>query len=289
MSENGAITEPSLALSDLVNAGVLARLDALAETYRDNQPFRHIVIDDFLRPEITAFACARFPALEDMPTIFKEPMAYKGQLSDVAGRAPALAPIFATLQAPAFRAVIERISGIAKLIDDPALAGGGLHQSPRSGFLDLHVDANYHPFDKSLHRRVNLLIYLSRDWSQAWGGELQLWSDRDNRPAEKLRSVAPLFNRAVIFSTTRTSWHGVGPIACPEGQTRRSLALYYYTKERPADELYRDSSVIWMNRSVLWKRALYPLMNFAIAKLRPYSFAKRLRAGAFDSVKKMGS
>jgi hypothetical protein len=274
---------PAPSVESLISEHVLARVDELAAEYRASQPFRHIAIDNFLRPEAAASASAHFPALEDMPTIFKEPMSYKGQLSDVKGRAPVFAPMFDTLQSVEFRALMSRISGIGDLRDDAMLAGGGLHQSPRSGFLDLHVDANFHPFDKSLHRRLNLLIYVNPEWSEAWGGELQLWSDVNNKPAELRRSVPPLYNRAVIFSTTRTSWHGVAPISCPDGQSRKSLALYYYTTQRPAEELYEDSSVIWMNRSVLWKRALYPVLNFAIAKLRPYSFAKRLRAGAFDA------
>ncbi|HKB83882.1 MAG TPA: hypothetical protein VKD04_11845, partial [Burkholderiales bacterium] len=63
----------------------------------------------------------------------------------------------------------------------------------------------------------------------------------------------------------------------------KSLALYYYTTARPEIEVYKDSSVIWMNKTVPWKRAIYPIMNAAIAALKPY--AKYLRRKVFDASK----
>jgi len=276
-------------VADILAPAVLPNIEDCAARYRAGAPYPHVVIDNFLKPDLAEALAGNFPAMDEMPTLFKEPMSFKAQLSDISGKWPAFAPVFGVLQSGEFRALISRICGIDRLLEDPILAGGGLHQSPRSGFLDIHVDANFHPNDKSLHRRLNLLVYLNRDWNEAWGGQFEMWSDGGHKPKKRVQSVAPLFNRAVLFGTTRTSWHGVAPLDCPSGITRKSLALYYYTKERPADELYRDSSVIWMNRSVLWKRALYPAMNFAIATLKPY--AKRLRPllgrkGTFDADKK---
>jgi hypothetical protein len=263
---------------------VIGRTDELARAYASAKPYPHIVIDDFLRRDVAEGLFAGFPRIEEMPKIFREPMSYKGQLSDIDARWPSFTEVFAQLQSAPFRAFIGRISGIDGLLADPILAGGGLHQSPRSGFLDLHVDANFHPFDKGLHRRINILIYVERDWQDDWGGQLELWSDRNRKPFELVASVPPRFNRAAIFSTTRTSWHGVTAVACPEGHSRKSLALYYYTPTRPEAEIYQDSSVIWMNRNSLWKRAVYPVMNFAIARLKPYAKYVR-RRGAFDAAR----
>lgn len=276
-------------VADILAPTVLPNIETFAARYRAGEPYSHVVIDNFLKPDLAEALAANFPAMAEMPTLFKEPMSYKAQLSDIGGKWPAFAPVFGVLQSAEFRAIVSRICGIQSLLDDPILAGGGLHQSPRSGFLDIHVDANFHPNDKTLHRRLNLLVYLTRDWSETWGGEFEMWSDGGRKPKKRIRSIAPLFNRAVLFGTTRTSWHGVAPLECPSGITRKSLALYYYTKERPADELYRDSSVIWMNRSVWWKRALYPAMNFGIATLKPYAKILRPllgRKGTFDADKK---
>jgi hypothetical protein len=44
--------------------------------------------------------------------------------------------------------------------------------------------------------------------------------------------VLPVFNRCVIFNTDADSYHGhPEPMTCPEGQFRRSIALYYYSIE----------------------------------------------------------
>jgi Rps23 Pro-64 3,4-dihydroxylase Tpa1-like proline 4-hydroxylase len=251
------------------------RIEAYSAGYDSAIPTPHTVIDGFFRSDFIDPLASQFPPLEQMAKIFREPMSYKGQTSDIANKAPAFASVFETLQSAEFIAQLEVVTGIKSLLPDPVLAGGGLHQSPSSGFLDLHVDANFHPIDKTLHRRLNLIVYVSPGWDDAWGGHFELWSARGKKPDRRIHSIPPRYNRAVIFNTTRTSWHGVAPVRSPAGQSRKSLALFYYTKERPAEETYVDSSSIWANRSVAWKRAIYPVMNCSIAALKPY--AKHLR------------
>ncbi len=62
-----------------------------------------------------------------------------------------------------------------------------------------------------------------------------------NNPRRSLRArlsrIAPEFNRAVIFTTNDRTPHGFPePLLCPQGETRKSLQLYYYTAGRPASE-----------------------------------------------------
>jgi hypothetical protein len=79
----------------------------------------------------------------------------------------------------------------------------------------------------NLERRINVLIYLNKDWKLEYGGALELWSDGMKDCVKKL---SPEFNRCVIFNTTSESWHGnPDPINHPKGITRKSIALYYYT------------------------------------------------------------
>ena len=43
-----------------------------------------------------------------------------------------------------------------------------------------------------------------------------------------VEKISPIANRAVIFTTDATSYHGhPEPMQCPEDVARRSLALYY--------------------------------------------------------------
>ena len=117
-------------------------------------------------------------------------------------------------------------------MEDPSLEGGGLHQSTRGGFLNIHADFTVHPHHRNWQRRANLILYLNEDWEASYGGDLELWSTDMKECVEK---VSPVANRAVIFTTDATSFHGhPEPMQCPEGVARRSLALYYYSvQENP--------------------------------------------------------
>ena len=124
---------------------------------------------------------------------------------------------------------LSELTGIPKLIPDDSLEGGGLHQSRRGGFLNIHADFTVHPHKRNWRRRANLLIYLNEDWKEEYDGHLQLWS-RDMK--ECVQRVSPIFNRCVVFNTDDDSFHGLpDPIQCPEDMTRKSIALYYYTEE----------------------------------------------------------
>jgi hypothetical protein len=133
------------------------------------------------------------------------------------------------LNSPGFLEFLEGLTGIQQLMKDEFLEGGGVHQSKRGGFLNIHADFTVHPHHSNWQRRVNVLVYLNKDWQEDWGGQLELW-DTQMKACEI--KVLPLFNRCVIFNTDADSYHGHPvPMTCPEDQFRRSIALYYYTEE----------------------------------------------------------
>ena len=137
---------------------------------------------------------------------------------------------------------LEELTGIPDLIADPELYGGGVHRILSGGKLSVHADYNFHPLTK-LHRRVNLLLYLNKDWKEEWGGDLQLWNKDMSMCVKK---ILPIFNRAVIFNITSDAYHGhPGPLKSPEGIDRLSFALYYFTKERPIEELTDPHMAVW--------------------------------------------
>jgi len=148
--------------------------------------------------------------------------------------------LIAFLNSDVFLNYLSCLTGIEEpLISDPYLQGGGYHQINNGGVLKTHIDYAKHP-KMGLDRRVNLLLYLNKDWETSWGGSLCLF-DKENliKPAVK---VSPIFNRCVIFSTTSFSYHGhPGLVKCPAGITRRSLALYYFSNGRPSEEVSDQS------------------------------------------------
>lgn len=144
-----------------------------------------------------------------------------------------------------FISEIEGLTGIENLIADHTLNGGGLHQITRGGKLDIHEDYNCHP-GTGLDRRLNVLLYLNKDWKPEWKGNLELW---DKDMTRCVKSIEPIFNRMVIFATVPDSNHGhPEPLECPEGVTRKSIAMYYYTNGRPPHEIRPKHSTIFKRR-----------------------------------------
>ena len=111
--------------------------------------------------------------------------------------------------------------------------------------MKVHVDFNKH---KKMHldRRLNLLIYLNKDWQEEYGGHFELWNQEMTGCEKK---VLPIFNRCVIFNTSDFSYHGhPNPLDCPEDRTRKSLALYYYSNGRPAEEISEKHTTVFKER-----------------------------------------
>jgi hypothetical protein len=189
---------------------------AAEATVKFNKPFQHTVIDNFIDSATVAQINREWPR-----EWFKEDG--KGQRKwSTTQLPPAARAVVAAIDV----AMVERATGISGLFVDHELFGGGLHCIPRGGFLNMHVDFNQHP--KGWHRRVNLLVYLNQEWRDEWGGHLQLGLKKSKR-------IAPLGGRCVIFETNDRTWHGHPlPLECPDDVQRRSLALYYYTREPPA-------------------------------------------------------
>ena len=100
------------------------------------------------------------------------------------------------LNSPSVLSKLEKLTGINNLIADHRLAGCGMHRIERGGKLAIHVDYNKHPV-KPLYRRINLILYLNKNWEESWGGHLELWN-KDVTVLEK--SVLPIYNRAIIFN-----------------------------------------------------------------------------------------
>ncbi len=195
--------------------------------YATADPFPHAVFDDFAPPELLDAVLAEFDASLGSDTVrFNDPTSLKLATKGDEGLQPTLRAALQQFGSPAFLGFLESLTGISGLIPDPYLEGGGLHQIPRNGFLKIHADFNRHP-KLNVERRLNLLLYLNRNWQEEYGGHLELW---DKAMTHCVRRILPVFNRCVIFSTTDDAFHGhPEPLTCPEGVSRKSIALYYYT------------------------------------------------------------
>jgi Rps23 Pro-64 3,4-dihydroxylase Tpa1-like proline 4-hydroxylase len=214
------------------------RMEEIARTKREEygraQPYPHIVIDDFFDDWILDTILAEFPNpnekvwdRHDIPEEIKLQTKHERFI-----------PLFTrqflyALNSASFLKFLEELTGIEKLVGDPQFEGGGLHQIPAGGKLAIHADFSKQSY-YGLDRRLNLLVYLNKNWKEEYGGDFELW---DHDMKRMITKVAPLFNRIVIFSTSRFSFHGhPNPLTCPPNVTRKSLALYYYTVGDAAKE-----------------------------------------------------
>jgi hypothetical protein len=208
--------------------------DALQAQFRSATPFPWLEIDGFLDPAFADEVAAAYPPFEEAVGMGRQFSAVnehrKVQIVDYARFPAAVKRLSDAISSPEFLADLERITGIPKLLWDTDFAGGGMHETASSGWLDVHVDFNFHE-QLQAHRRLNILVFLNSRWEESWGGLLELWDD-DVRT--RVHAVAPVHNRCVIFETSDRSWHGVTAVGCPSGVVRRSFAAYYYTREAPA-------------------------------------------------------
>lgn len=213
-----------------------AEPEALHSSYVTAEPFPHAVIDGLFEDPLLDEMVAHFPGPGDLDwQVFESAQERKlglkpGSDADVA---PPIRWFLWSMSSPPVLDFLERLTGIEGLIPDPYFGGGGLHQIERGGFLKVHADFNWHP-KLELHRRLNLLVYLNRDWREEYGGHLELW---DADMTRCVRQILPVFNRTVVFTTTDTSYHGhPTPLSCPADRRRRSASFYYYTARRPPEE-----------------------------------------------------
>ena len=255
----------------MLNREVSGNANELSDRFRNAQPFRHIVIEKFFTDDACARLLAQFPPFEsgDARNEAGE-LGAKSTVERIRKLGDEYAALDDLIQTPTFLQLIGRITGIPDLLYDPWYFGGGTHENREGQDLDPHVDFNRHPVER-WHRRLNLIVYLNREWEDAWGGSLELHSDP--RSADNhVELITPLYNRAVIFETTETSWHGFSRIALPGDRrelSRKSIALYFYTKDRPAQELADTHSTIYVDRPLPDRfKPGYALTESDVAEMR---------------------
>jgi Rps23 Pro-64 3,4-dihydroxylase Tpa1-like proline 4-hydroxylase len=208
-------------------------LEKLVGGYTITDPFPFIVIDNFLKESRLDEIKSSVDNLRNELANHHIPQYWEhNKFGFTKDFDECLQNLFARLNSDEFISYIEQLTGIKNIIrNDVTLAGAGVHRTTNGGFLNIHTDFNTYVSENygKLDRRINLLIYLNPDWKDEYGGHLHLC----NSTSAKYK-VLPQMNRAVIFNTTKSSLHGHPfPLTVPEGVSRQSIAVYYYTKHQP--------------------------------------------------------
>jgi Rps23 Pro-64 3,4-dihydroxylase Tpa1-like proline 4-hydroxylase len=234
--------------AEMLNPRLQSDREALARAFRDADPFRHVVIADFFVPEVAQRLLDDFPAFDEQfaPGEMRRG-GRKATRRNVRDLSDAYRQVDDFLQAPEFLNLMSDVTGIPDLLYDSEYHGGGTHENIDGAKLYTHVDFNYHP--KGWHRRLNLIVYLSPQWEDEWGGNLELHSNPWDPSTDHAKTVSTKFNQAVLFETTEHSWHGFSQIRLPEDHrhvSRKSFAVYLYTNDRPADQTAASHSTIYV-------------------------------------------
>jgi hypothetical protein len=271
-----------LSLDDAMQLG-----SELQDSYQSASPFPHIMIDNFLPESVAEMCLSQFPkrAGADAVSFDREQERLKTQYNpDSLSRD--LRVLFYAFNSRPFIRVLENITGIKGLVPDPYFLGAGFHEIGQGGYLSMHADFNHHK-PMNLERRINVLIYLNKDWTEEYGGQLELWDQEMNHC---VKSIVPVFDRCVIFNTTSESWHGnPQPVNHPGAITRKSIALYYYTSTwkdtlREHSTQFRtrrgtNDKIDWdVRRAELVSDLLPPLLRRNLRKLREKGRAAKVPA-----------
>lgn len=205
------------------------------EEYLEAAPFPNTTFDNLFNPDVLHAVLEEFPDLRGKPDQnFNTPNEVKRASVGEYRFGPQTRGFLHFLNSQPFLDFLSNLTGIEGLMPDPYFEGGGCHEIMPGGYLKIHADFNKHRRTK-LDRRLNVLIYLNEDWEEEYGGHFELW---EQDMSQCVKKILPVFNRMAVFTTTDFSYHGhPEPLNCPPDRSRRSLALYYYTNGRPAEEL----------------------------------------------------
>jgi len=206
--------------------------------FQEIKPFPYLVVDNYFDNEVLEEIASVFPKEDEIEYYkYNSPLEYKLAADDITKFPEPIARFFQeVLNGPEFLRYLEKVTGIEGLIPDPYLRGAGLYVAPPGGFIHMHLDANMHP-QLQLHRRLNAIVYLNKDWLEEHDGCLQIWSGHKEGAKHVLDrkedAIAPLFNKMVIFEPSEISYHGHPDPYCGPAPGRIAVSTFYYTADRP--------------------------------------------------------
>ena len=135
---------------------------ALSSTeYLSNDPFPHIILDNFINQSLLNNVESEFPDLASLQGAisFSDETSMKFASTGFKHLSPSAEKLISFLNSDVFLSYLQRITGIDEvLFSDPYLEGGGYHEIKKGGFLKTHIDFAKHK-NSSLDRRVNLLLF----------------------------------------------------------------------------------------------------------------------------------
>lgn len=218
--------------------------DELNEMIKD--PYPHMFQDNFItdvvlatkiQEEILSLPLSEFDRYDN-------PFEQKYTLRDKSRYPPTLQRLIDYFVCDEFIDKLSQVTG-HQLLRDDSKNFYGVHVYEPGDKLDIHVDAGLHP-DSKLKKQVTLGIYLSYQWSDDCGCELEVWRgdslDGNNYNSAKLYEcvtrIVPRFNRLILFNCDDNSWHGnPNRMTGPETSRRIFVTVSYLSNDK---DMYKN-------------------------------------------------
>lgn len=193
-----------------------------------NQHINYFYLDSLLPDELALKIYNSFPKHQE--TVVKKSLKQHKHIAVQMNQYnPLLEEVIYAFQEPQIVNLIEQICGFKNLIPDKNLYAGGISMMRKNNFLNPHLD-NSHDKDRNLWRVLNLLYYVTPNWEEKNGGNLELWP---NGPKKENITIHSKFNRLVVMITHNQSWHSVSKVNIDN--VRCCVSNYYFSKT-PASE-----------------------------------------------------
>lgn len=201
--------------------------DRLREEFAQLGHIQTCVVDDLLDPDLALDIYRRFPSIDECD-LHKNVREYKYVAAQMDKYDPVLEELEFAFQEPEVREIVGSVTGRDDMQADLDLFAAGLSLMAKDNYLTPHLDDS-HDGDGKLYRTLNLLYYVSPDWTLESGGNLELWDSGLNSYP---RTVVSKFNRLALMGVTRRSWHSVSKVVV-DGV--RCCVSNYYFAERARD------------------------------------------------------
>lgn len=210
-------------LAGLIFERLVTEKDRLISEFQNSvSGIGYFFVDDLLPEDIALQIHDFFPKSEEM-ILKKSIREDKYIAAQMNLYHPLLEEIIYAFQDERIVKVIGEICGIDNPIPDEHLYAGGISMMGNKQFLNPHLD-NSHDKDRNLWRVLNLLYYVTPDWKEEYGGNLELWPKGLKNKQVIIHSK---FNRLAVMATHNNSLHSVSPVVF-EGY-RRCVSNYYFS------------------------------------------------------------
>lgn len=200
-------------------------VDLRAQYARSKEEIGYFVVDDLFPEQVARDIYSAFPSPLSMK-LNKSLREYKYIAAQMDRYDRKIEEAIYAFQEPAVVDVIARICDMKDLRPDAHLYAGGISLMGKGNYLNPHID-NSHDKDRKLWRVLNLLYYVTPGWEEEYGGNLELWPKGARKDQVTIFSK---FNRLVVMTTHKDSWHSVSPV---QSNGYRCCVSNYYFSSNP--------------------------------------------------------